>query len=73
MSQYGGDNQTHKGNVSSAEATRQVAVAAAGNSQSAVSAAEVTFYRTCLASAKANNVPYEAYVSALKVLGVGVP
>jgi hypothetical protein len=72
MSQYGGDNQTHKGNVSAAESTRQVAVAAAGTSQSAVNTAEIAFYRTCVASAKANGVgSTSVYMDALRWLGTG--
>jgi hypothetical protein len=73
MSSSQSDNLTHKGNCNAAEAVRQVAVSAAGNSQSAVTAAEIAYYRTCLASAKANNCGIECFVSALKVLGVGVP
>jgi hypothetical protein len=51
MSQYSGDNQTHKATVSVAEGTRQVAVAAAAT-QAAAIAAELVFFRACLASAK---------------------
>jgi hypothetical protein len=69
MSQYGGDNQTHKGNVSVAEGVRQVAVTAAGNSQSAAIAAEATILRSCISSAKANNVPTSTYIDGLRTLG----
>jgi hypothetical protein len=68
MSQYGGDNQTHKGNVSTAEGIRQVAVAAAGT-QAAAIAAEVTFLRSCISSAKANNVSTSTYIDDLRSLG----
>jgi hypothetical protein len=70
MSQYGGDNQTHKGNVSAAESTRQVAVAAA-STQASVTSAEISFYRTCRTSALANNVSPTVYIDALKSLGTG--
>jgi hypothetical protein len=68
MSQYGGDNQTHKGNVSTAEGVRQVAVAAA-STQAAVIAAEATFFRSCISSAKANNVPTSTYIDGLRSIG----
>jgi hypothetical protein len=71
MSQYGGDNQTHKATVSVAEGTRQVAVAAA-STQAAVNTAEITFYRSCLASAKTNGVASASvYMDALRALGTG--
>jgi hypothetical protein len=69
MSQYSGDNQTHKGNVSTAEGIRQVSVAAAGNSQSAVIAAEAVFLRSCISSAKANNASTSVYIDGLRSLG----
>jgi hypothetical protein len=69
MSGYTGDNQPHKSAVQVLEATRQVAVASA-STQAAVNTAEVNFYKGCLTSAKANNVPYEVYVSALRNLGI---
>jgi hypothetical protein len=54
-----------------AEMTRQVAVHAAGSSQSAVNTGEINFYRTCLASAKANNCGIEPFIRALQQLGTG--
>jgi hypothetical protein len=69
MSQYTGDNQTHKGNVSTAEGVRQVAVTAAGT-QAAALAAELVFYRACIASAKTNSVSTDVYQQALRSLGV---
>jgi hypothetical protein len=71
MSQYGGDNQTHKATVSTAESTRQVAVAAAGSNQASVNSAEITFYRACVASAKTNSVSASVYMDALRALGTG--
>lgn len=57
--------------VDAAESMRQVAVAAAAN-QAAARAAEIVFYRACLASAKVNNPSCIAvYVEALYELGTG--
>jgi hypothetical protein len=55
-----------------AELTRQSAVAAAGNSQSAVKAAELAYYRTLFASSRSNNnsADISMIVMALKSLGV---
>lgn len=64
-------NAVHDAVVVAAEATRQVAVSAAGNSQSAVRAAEISFYRTALASAKANGLPTANFIEALQELGTG--
>jgi hypothetical protein len=71
MSQTASGNPTHSGNVALAEMQRQVAVTAAGNSQAAVTAAEVIFYRTCLTSAIANKCGTSGALMALKALGVG--
>jgi hypothetical protein len=68
MSCYQGDNPAHKTAVNNAESVRQAAVAAA-STQAAVTAAEITYYRACLASAKTNNCGVEVYISALKSLG----
>jgi len=59
----------------SAEVTRQNAVAGVAQSpagQAAYNAAEVTYHRAVIASAKANNsnIGVEASLSALKGLGV---
>jgi hypothetical protein len=70
MSQYTGDNQTHKTTVSVAEGQRQVAVAAAAT-QAAVNTAEISFYRTCRTSALANSVSHVVYADALRALGTG--
>jgi len=63
-------NQAHNAAVAIAESARQAAVAAAGNNQAAVTAAEIAFYRACLASAKANGCGTEVFVTGLRSLGV---
>jgi hypothetical protein len=63
-------NKTHDDTVNAAEGTRQVSVAAA-SSQAAIDAAERQFYRTALASAKANGCGIEPFVIALRALGTG--
>ena len=64
-------NFVHDNNCTVAEMTRQVAVAAAGSNQSAVRAAEVTFYKTVKASALANGLLGElgAFNSVILQLG----
>lgn len=62
-------NTTHDTNVAAAELTRQVAVKAA-STQAAVNTAEIAFYRTCLASAIANNCQTSEFLLALRQLGV---
>lgn len=62
-------NRTHDAAVAVAESTRQVAVASA-TSQAGVRAAEISFYRTALASAKANGLPTANLITALAELGV---
>ena len=64
------DNKTHNAAVANAEGVRQAAVAAA-STQAAVTAAEITFYRSVLASCKSNlgGAGQEAAISALKALG----
>jgi hypothetical protein len=63
-------NKTHDTAVANAEGVRQVAVANA-TTQAAVTAAEVSFYRSVLASCKSNlgGSGSEAAISALKALG----
>jgi hypothetical protein len=60
--------------ITASEGKRQQAVAAAGNSQSAVRAAELIHARTCLASSLANNGGADVAVwnTMLKELGVNV-
>lgn len=52
-------NATHDATCQTAEMTRQVAVKAAGNSQSAVTAAEITYYKAVRDSALANGLTAE--------------
>jgi hypothetical protein len=63
-------HQIHDAIVTAAEGVRQVAVAAAAT-QAAVNAAEITFHRAALASAKANGIGIEPIVAALRQLGTG--
>jgi len=63
-------NKSHDDTVNAAEGTRQVAVAAAAT-QAAVNAAEITFHRAALASAKANGIGIEPIIAALRQLGTG--
>jgi hypothetical protein len=62
-------NGTHDTTVAVAEAARQGAVA--GASQSAVRAAEITFYRAAIVSAQANGVNDAQFRTALRELGTG--
>lgn len=68
MSTVQSENKTHNAAVSKAEGVRQTAVAAA-SSQAAVTAAEIAFYRSALASAQANGCSTDSFVFALKSLG----
>jgi hypothetical protein len=65
------ENQTHTKNLLAAELTRQVAVAAAAGSASAIKTAEIAYFRTALASAIANNCGTDQFTCALRELGVG--
>jgi hypothetical protein len=49
--------KAHDDTCQAAEMTRQVAVKAAGNSQSAVTAAEITYYKAVRDSARTNGLP----------------
>jgi hypothetical protein len=63
-------NRTHQANLLASEATRQAAAAAA-TTQAAMRTADIAHYRTCLASAIANNCSTNTFVNALKELGTG--
>ena len=63
------ENATHKTNLINAERTRQAAITAS-SLQSAVTSADITFYRSCLSSAIANNCNPSAFTEALYALGV---
>ena len=63
-------NAVHNATVSSALSVCQ-SVTVPGASQAAVKAADIAFYRACLASAIANKCGTSGYIMALKALGVG--
>jgi hypothetical protein len=69
MSAIYSENSTHRTNLINAERIRQAAVVA-GASQATVMAAEITYYRSCLSSAIANNCNPGEFVEALWALGV---
>jgi len=62
--------KAHDDTCNASEATRQVAVAAAAN-QAAARAAEIAHYRTCRASAIANNCSPAPFIQALLDMGTG--
>jgi hypothetical protein len=65
-------NFSHDSACAVAEGSRQVSVAAAGSSQSAVRTAEIAFHRAVIASAKANGMPIPTTsIFALRELGTG--
>jgi hypothetical protein len=57
-------------NCLQAEMTRQVAVAAAGNNQAAMTAAKIQFFKTVRDSAFTNGLPHAQFMEALRQLGV---
>jgi hypothetical protein len=63
---------THDTTCNLSEGARQVAVAAAGNNQATVWAAEIAHYRNVVASSKANNNSSDIAqaLTALRELGV---
>jgi hypothetical protein len=63
---------THDSTCNLSEGSRQVSVAAAGNNQAAVRAAEVQHYRNVIASSRANNngADISIALTALRELGV---
>jgi hypothetical protein len=63
-------NKTHDDACLAAEMIRQVAVAAGGNNQTAVTAAEVQYYKTVRDSAFNNGLPHADFMQALRNLGV---
>jgi hypothetical protein len=56
-------NKTHEASCASAESSRQAAVAAA------IAAGDIAYYRSVIASAKANGQPYGNFLEALTWLG----
>jgi hypothetical protein len=70
MSQVVTENATHQTNLRNAEHARQIAYLAAGNSQSAIKAADLAYARSCLTSAQANGCATSQFVVMLRELGV---
>jgi hypothetical protein len=64
------ENKAHYATIVAAEGVRQVAVAAAGSSQSAIRTAELAFARTGLKSAIANGAETASWTMLLQSLGV---
>jgi hypothetical protein len=62
--------KTHDDACQKAEHDRQIAVAAAANSQAAVTAAEIAYYKTVRDSAFNNGLPHADFMQALRNLGV---
>jgi hypothetical protein len=71
MSVIHSENATHRSNLASYEATRQVAVAAAAGNASAIKTAEVSYFRSARASAIANACSPSQFTDALRELGTG--
>jgi hypothetical protein len=69
MSAIYSENSTHRTNLINAERTRQASITAS-STQASVTSAEITFYRSCLSSAIANNCNPGEFVEALWALGV---
>jgi hypothetical protein len=63
-------NKAYDDQAAILETTRMVAVNAAGASQSAITAAEITYYRGQVANALAHNISAASFTTALKALGV---
>jgi hypothetical protein len=63
------ENKAHYATILAAEGVRQTAVAAAGNSQSAVRTAEIAFARSGLKSAIQNGVDAGPWTQLLASLG----
>jgi hypothetical protein len=64
-------NRVHDDACNLSEMTRQSAVASQTGNQANIKAAEIIFYRACLASALANGLQSGAFVRALQDLGTG--
>jgi hypothetical protein len=69
MSSIQSDNKVHERTCSILESNRQAAVAAA-NSPAAIKTAEITYYRSIIASCVTNNLPFSNFTQALINLGV---
>jgi hypothetical protein len=62
------ENSTHRAACAAAEAVRQ---ATSQTTQATAAAADIAFYRTCLASAIVNSCATAQFETALKELGTG--
>jgi len=60
------DDKVHQETVRLAEMTRQVAVTAAGGNQATVKAAEIAFYRACVASCLARGLSSSVFTQTLR-------
>jgi len=69
MSVIHSENATHRAAMLAAEVVRQAAVQAAGATTASIKAAEITFYRTCRASALSNGCSPHQFTEALFELG----
>lgn len=65
--------KNHDDAIDHAESSRQSVTRAAGVSQATVKAAEITFYRAAVASARTNGVDTGGFIHALWSLGVRDP
>jgi hypothetical protein len=63
-------NKTHDASVLTAEVTRQVALKTA-STQAAARTADIAYFRSVLASAKANGIQPGQFITALQELGTG--
>jgi hypothetical protein len=64
------ENATHRMNCQVAEGVKQTSISASSTAAQ-VRAAEAVYFRSCLASAKANGVSTSPFVEALYELGFG--
>jgi hypothetical protein len=69
MSSIYSENSTHRQNILNAERTRQASITPT-STQAQVTAVEISFYRSCLNSAIANNCGATDFIMALWSLGV---
>ena len=64
------ENATHRAALLAAENARNASYAAAGGNQASIKAADITYARAALASAKANNCGVSQWQDMLRELGV---
>jgi hypothetical protein len=70
MSVVYSENAAHRAALLAAEQTRQ-ASCPPGSSQATVTAADIVYFRACVASAIANGVSSQQFSTALRELGTG--